>query len=251
MSSSRRSDEDLRRAGEELDEFCAAEAGLSGGFLEDLDRLSFPGLFVDHSEYSAAFFAISERQKQLGVFREWPRSSQDGREKPIEQFYHHLALQRHFLCLGSSDLATSDVRSARLTTGEQVVLVRTPERNTYIMAHWNPERYVDLNAIETIEIDAASPRRIDVTDLRLEVWIDPACMRAFVCLHSPQAKRVGIRCLRGRCLSTDLPDCSPRDDAIELIDKIDRWVPDAFIRAQRAPPLPVYVKRPLPYKNGS
>ncbi len=225
-----RGDEELRRAGDELDEFLTSHS------LDDIEGRFFPGLFVESSQYSGAFLALLKRQEQLGVLNESPGAA-PGPENVLERFYRAIAFQRALLCLASSSIAASELRDARLTTGEPVILARTPERNTFVLAHWNRERYVDLDAIEAHEIDPASPRGIDVPGLRLEVWIDPVHTRAFVCVHSGSGARVGIRSLGGPCRSEDLPwDAVPRDDAVQVIDQIDRALPDAPIRAGEGVP---------------
>jgi hypothetical protein len=230
-----RSDEELRQAGDAMDKFMASRSGVTNDPLEAVEAQFFPGLFVSQSDYASAHLLLIQRLQHLGVFKDLARSATDGPENVIEQFYRAIANQRYLFCLSSSDIAASDVLAGRLISGEAVVLVRTPDRNTYFLSQWNQDRYVEIRGITPFELDPASRTPVDLPGLRLEVWLDPVRTKAFVCLHSGEAKRVGIQSLLGRCEWPDLPNIMPRDDAAHLIEIFDRSLRESPIGSGSGP----------------
>jgi hypothetical protein len=237
-----RSDEEIRRAGEELEEFFAARSHDVDDKLDALESQMLPGLFVSRAAHENAQILLIGRLMELGVFAALERSARDGPppQNVLEQVYRAIAYQRHLFCLASSEVPDSDVLEARTTTGEPIVLVRTPERNTQFLSHWNHERYVDMRSIKSLEVDMASRVPVNLPDLRLEVWIDTDRPRAFLCLHSRHGKRVGIYSLLGPCTVEDLPQVMPRDDAMELLFGLERVLMGSRIKADdNAPALPL------------
>ena len=57
----------------------------------------------------------------------------------------------------------SEVEAVQLSTGEHVILVRTPEVQALLLAHWHSERYVDLNAIKIFQIDSETSSSVDIS----------------------------------------------------------------------------------------
>lgn len=193
-------------------------------------------MLVERTEFPGAFQALLKRLEELGALAE-AALPDDGPKNILARFYRGVTRQRNLFSLASFDLASSEVRHARLTTGEAVVLVRTPERNTMLLSHWHEERYADIKAIESPDIDPKTPQPVDLPDLRLEVWINPVEGGMFVCLHSGHGKRVGITSLTGPCKWEDLPkDLWPRDGAIKLVEQIDESLMAARLAGRAGAP---------------
>jgi len=86
-----RSDDEIRRAGEELDESFAGRSNKVDDTLDAVEAQMLPGLFVSRDAHENAQFLLISRLKEFGVYAPLERSAKDGPQNVLERVYRAIA----------------------------------------------------------------------------------------------------------------------------------------------------------------